>query len=191
MTTLSSQKIILVRQIASGFTLIELMVTLTVVAILLTLAIPSFTGMIDKNRLKNAAETLYADLQFARAEAIKRNKKIRVSFFSNGSTWCYGLKENAKCDCLQTDIDEEDFCKIGEVPKAISSTEFTGVIISNSWANNSKSFSFTPLRGTVNGGNVEFQSAENKVVRVVIDILGSVRLCSPSGEGKVNGYPVC
>jgi type IV fimbrial biogenesis protein FimT len=186
-----SQKNDLVRPIASGFTLIELMVTLAVAAILLTLAIPSFTGMIDKNRLKSAAEALYADLQFARAEAIKRNKKIRVSFFSNGSTWCYGLKENIKCDCQQTDVDEKDFCEIDGIRKSISSTEFTDIVIANSWTNNSNSFSFTPLRGTVNGGNVEFQSAEKKVVKVVIDRLGSVRLCSPSGEGKVNGYPVC
>jgi prepilin-type N-terminal cleavage/methylation domain-containing protein len=169
-----------------GFTLIEMMVTVAVAAILLTVAIPSFTQMIDKKRLESAAENLYADLQFARAEAIKRNKTIRVSFYANGSTWCYGLKENVDCDCQEADSTESDFCEINDIPKIVSSAEFKDISITST----ASSFSFTPLRGTVDTGSTEFQSANNKKLRVVVSGFGRVRLCSPS-EGNVNGYPAC
>jgi prepilin-type N-terminal cleavage/methylation domain-containing protein len=169
-----------------GFTLIEMMVTVAVAAILLTVAIPSFTQMIDKKRLESAAENLYADLQFAQSEAIKRNKTIRVSFYANGSTWCYGLKENADCDCQETNSTESDFCEIDSVPKTVSSVEFKDISI----ASTASSFSFSSLRGTVNTGSTEFQSANNKKLQVVVSPFGRVRLCSPS-EGNVTGYPVC
>lgn len=171
----------------SGFTLIEMMVAMTVAAILLTIAIPSFTHMIDQNRLKGAAEMLYADLRFARAEAIMRNKPVQISFNANSSTWCYGLKVNANCDCQVTDPANSGYCEIDNVPKIVSSAEFSGVSISGM----ASSFSFNPLRGKADSGTTKFQSADNEKLHVVVSGLGRVRLCSPSGAGKVNGYPSC
>lgn len=178
----------------SGFTLIEMMVTVAVAAILLSIAVPSFTQLIDKKRLESAAESLYVDLQFARSEAIKRNKTIRVSFNTDGSIWCYGLKVNDHCDCQQTDPKHSEFCWLYQdktdsesgIPTSVSSTKFKSVILASS----ASYFSFTPLRGTVNGGHVEFQSANNEKLRVVVSRLARVRLCSPS-EGHISGYPVC
>jgi prepilin-type N-terminal cleavage/methylation domain-containing protein len=174
-----------VYQKESGFTLIEMMVTVAVAAILLTVAIPSFTQMIDKKRLESAAENLYADLQFARSEAIKRNKTIRVSFYANGSTWCYGLTENADCDCGGTDPEKP--CEIDGVQKMVSSDEFKDISITST----ASSFSFSPLRGTVGNDSTEFQSANNKKLQVKVSTFGRVRLCSPSGEGNINSYPAC
>jgi len=59
---------------ASGFTLIELIVTITVAAILLTLAIPSFESVINSNRLTAAANEMMASLQTARMESIRRGR---------------------------------------------------------------------------------------------------------------------
>ena len=66
-----------------GFTLLEFLVTLLVISIMMTIAIPSFHAMITKHRLKGATETIYSDLQLARLEAIKRNKNITLSFQTN------------------------------------------------------------------------------------------------------------
>jgi len=69
-----------------GFTLIELMVVVIVMAIILTIAIPSFEATINSNRLTGAANELLASLQVARLEAIRRNKRIVLCFSSNANT---------------------------------------------------------------------------------------------------------
>jgi type IV fimbrial biogenesis protein FimT len=62
-----------------GFTLIELMVALAVLAILITVAVPSFTSYILNQRVKTSAFELAAALSYARSEAIKLNTDIQLS----------------------------------------------------------------------------------------------------------------
>lgn len=62
-----------------GFTIVELMVTLTVAAILLAIAIPSFTYLTVSSRLTTTANELVNRLSLARSDAIKRNTLIRVA----------------------------------------------------------------------------------------------------------------
>lgn len=62
-----------------GFTLVELMVTVTLLAILLALAVPSFTSWINNTRVRTAAQVLQDGLRLAQAEAVRRNRT--VSFF--------------------------------------------------------------------------------------------------------------
>ncbi len=69
-----------------GFTLIELMITLAVMAVLVTLAAPSFNSYIANQRVKAAAYDLLATLSLARSEAVKRNTDVSVSAASNWST---------------------------------------------------------------------------------------------------------
>lgn len=61
-----------------GFTIIELMVTLVVAAILLAIAIPSFTYLTVSSKLSTTANSLVNNLMVARAEAIKRNADMNV-----------------------------------------------------------------------------------------------------------------
>lgn len=61
-----------------GFTLIELMVTVVVLAVLLSLAAPSFSNVVRDQRVKAATFDVYASLVFARSEAIKRNANIDI-----------------------------------------------------------------------------------------------------------------
>lgn len=58
---------------ATGFTLLELMVTLAVLGIFLGIAVPSFQSSLTNSRLTTAANDLVGALQAARSEAIKRN----------------------------------------------------------------------------------------------------------------------
>jgi type IV fimbrial biogenesis protein FimT len=66
------------RRYARGFTLVELMVTLSVLAILLTIAVPSFTGAIARSAVAGHVNTFMADARFARTEAIKRGANVTM-----------------------------------------------------------------------------------------------------------------
>jgi type IV fimbrial biogenesis protein FimT len=66
-----------------GFTLVELMVVLAVVAVLVTIAVPSFRSVTLSNRLTTSANEVVGALQTARMEAIKRN--ARTQLCSNSS----------------------------------------------------------------------------------------------------------
>lgn len=62
-----------------GFTLIELMVTVVLVALMATIAIPGFTELIRDNRVQAQAEELNSLLQYARSEAVIRKRSVNVS----------------------------------------------------------------------------------------------------------------
>ncbi|MFC5569446.1 GspH/FimT family pseudopilin [Lysobacter yangpyeongensis] len=63
------------RSAVRGFTLIELMVTLAVVAILAAAATPAMQSLVNGNRLRSAANETVASLQSARLEAIRVNRR--------------------------------------------------------------------------------------------------------------------
>ena len=77
-----------------GFSLIELMVTIAVAAILLSVALPSFTATIRSNRVSSAANTVLATLNFARMEAMRSKETAQICPNSNGAcggNWEQGL----------------------------------------------------------------------------------------------------
>ncbi|WP_431067754.1 GspH/FimT family pseudopilin [Methylotuvimicrobium sp.] len=69
----------------TGFTLIELMMTIAIGAIILTLGIPSFMETIRSNRLTTIANEFVTSLNLARSEAIKRGQPIVVR--KTGANW--------------------------------------------------------------------------------------------------------
>lgn len=74
---------------AAGFTLVELMVTVSVLAIIAAIAYPSFTSVINGNRLAGAANDLLGDLQYARSEAIRRSARVVICTSADATT-CAG-----------------------------------------------------------------------------------------------------
>jgi type IV fimbrial biogenesis protein FimT len=62
----------------TGFSLIELLVTLAVLAIGLALAIPSFSELVKNNKVTNTSNNLVRALQLARSEAAKRNTRVAI-----------------------------------------------------------------------------------------------------------------
>ncbi len=69
-----------------GFTLVELMVTLAVLVILISIAIPSFMNMIQNSRSAALANSIVIALNVARSEAVKRNALVNLCPSSDGAT---------------------------------------------------------------------------------------------------------
>jgi type IV fimbrial biogenesis protein FimT len=71
-----------------GFTLPELLIVITVLAVLLAVGIPSFTEFVRNQRVKTASFDLYSTLVHARSEAITRNATVTVAPVS--AAWTNG-----------------------------------------------------------------------------------------------------
>ncbi|AQZ34847.1 peptidase [Pseudomonas sp. LPH1] len=91
-----------------AFTLIELMVTLAVLAIVISLAAPSFSNMLQENRLSALTNELQGSLQLARSEAVKRRSDVVVCRSNadqddceNGTNWAGGWLMMSSDDVLK------------------------------------------------------------------------------------------
>lgn len=73
----------------AGFTLIELMVTIAVLAVVLGIAVPSFQGITNRNRLTAITNEVVGAIQLTRMEAIRRNQRVVMCPTTNGTT-CAG-----------------------------------------------------------------------------------------------------
>lgn len=99
-----------------GFTMLELMIAMAIVAIMMAIGAPGMLEFIRANRMSTAARQLDADFALARREAIKRNLRVLVCPVGNtvdrcgsgttawGSGWlvCYDADQDNDCDATAT-----------------------------------------------------------------------------------------
>lgn len=103
-----------------GFTAIELMVVVAIVAVLAALAGPSFAPLIERWRVRDAAEGLTSTLYYARSEAIKRGGGIAID--ATGG-WDQGWKVTHTENAITTDL------RVSTAPAKIAATHSNGKLI--------------------------------------------------------------
>ena len=77
----------------SGFSLVELIVTIAIIAILTLVAVPNLMSWVPKNHVKDAAQDLYSNIQMAKMEAIKHNQSCTVTFSTGPGQYVIGLTD--------------------------------------------------------------------------------------------------
>jgi prepilin-type N-terminal cleavage/methylation domain-containing protein len=133
------------RTAVAGLTLVELLVAVSIAAILAAVAVPSFAAFIDEQRLRAISTELVADINLARFEAIKRNTRVIVCpkagqgqnyCDSNTKNWkhgwvvCYDTDQDGGCDAAATD-DPNPFKTVNplrntiELKSSVSDVRFT------------------------------------------------------------------
>ncbi len=171
----------------SGFTLTELLIVVAISGILAAMAVPSYQDMIERNQLKQAAESLKSDLMFARTEAIKRSMDVVVSRQTgNGGTWCYGLTTNSVgCDCKTAGS-----CEIKTVLGSdLSATNIKSVYRADTIFDFRRGISVTD-KGAVATANTCF-SSNHYVIKVMTSNLGRTTVCTNENPNSIPGYDLC
>ena len=89
-----------VRRVQLGFTLIEMMIVVALLAILTSLAAPALSTFVASQRNKTISFDLYSSMMFARSEAIKRRSTVTVE--ATGGAWNNGWTVKAGAVELRT-----------------------------------------------------------------------------------------
>ncbi|MBN3562484.1 GspH/FimT family pseudopilin [Aliamphritea spongicola] len=100
------------RKLYSGFTLIELLITLAVASILLTVAVPGFSGFFQDNLLRTQIQSLHTAIAFARDEAVRRGVSVSVCGSTPNQAGCDGSWHNGWL--VFTDPDENGVLDAGD-----------------------------------------------------------------------------
>jgi type IV fimbrial biogenesis protein FimT len=77
-------------QHSTGFTLMEMVILMAIIAIIAAVAMPNAGGYIDNNRMSAAASDMMAALQTGRSEAVGRNSAITLCTVNSSATGCAG-----------------------------------------------------------------------------------------------------
>lgn len=72
----------------AGVTLVELLTVMVIVAILMTIGVPSYRYVTTSNRMATEANALLGDLQYARSEAAREGQSVTVCIANSGATGC-------------------------------------------------------------------------------------------------------
>jgi type IV fimbrial biogenesis protein FimT len=192
--------------------MIELMVTVFVMAVLVTLAAPSFRDMIDKSRLRGATDDIINLLNIARASAVKLHRDVNVSV-EKGSAWCAGavsapdpanvgdaIGTATVCDCAAGTV----ACLVDGAPMLTSAKAYgsgsTATLASgnaNKLLNSNNGIVFSAKFGALDLAStlpttLTVTSPLGKYsAQISVSPLGETYVCTPVADPPVPGYPSC
>ena len=166
----------------SGFSLVELMIGVVILAILASVAMPSFQAWLQNTQIRNAAESISNGLQRARAEAVGRN--INVEFvLSANSSWVVKVASGVDIESRSGGEGSKNVivttCASQQVlpcstfnNHTVTYNNFGGVQASNLDA--SAPFTQVDVDSTM------LSAAESQNLRITIGVGGNVKMCDPN-----------
>ncbi|MGL6070165.1 GspH/FimT family pseudopilin [Craterilacuibacter sp.] len=175
-----------------GWSLLEMLLVLAVLGILLAVALPSLSAWVERQRLLAATELVYRQLQWLRMEALKQGRPMYSRFVvDSGGQWHLGLSDVAGCD--PSGQDASKVCRIVSPEGTAASVtvfhgrDYPGIRLLASGFSGGEA-RFEPLRGVADNGRVTLLSPGGLETRVLVSVLGRIRVCSPAGAARLAAY---
>lgn len=189
-----------------GFTLIEMMVTIAVLAIIVAIAVPSFSDFMEKARLRGAADALSSQFSLARSQAVRSGRDVRLLVVGEDAEWCTGARQyaasgvvglvdasgSASCNCSTSAGAAQ--CLVADQQSVVSSTGFAGVLLQDS---NGLDFQFDRRTGSLvdlTQKTLKLRSESHPGrfgLNLVTTPMGHARTCIPSGFASFGGFKPC
>jgi prepilin-type N-terminal cleavage/methylation domain-containing protein len=190
-----------------GFTLIELMVTLAVLAILLVAAAPSFTDFFERYRLRSAVDDTLTIFAQARQAAVESDRNVRLTVGGTTTAWCVGAVQapepTANTGAL---VDETpDPCLCGSAPAGcqvdggqltVDGSGRPGVSVGAVGTD----FTYDSKGGTLSAADlsaaslpqIDFISSKGHYgLSININALGQARACVTTNKRPIPGFKSC
>lgn len=160
----------------SGMSIIEILVTLGIVAVLLGIALPDFRVWIQNTQIRSAAEAVLNGIQTARNEAIRKNSVFELTVH-DGTAWDICPSSDPYPCALPVMSRSQDEgsanATIATTPAGSDTVAFNG--LGRVVANANASVTMTQ----VNIDNPTLQLAEKRTMRILVSPGGALRLCDP------------
>ncbi len=158
-----------------GLTLLELVIAIAMVALVASLALPSFGSAAERGRLKLVAETLASDLAEARFEAAQRGQVVFLDYRAGAADWCWAVATAPGCACGSAQP-----CQL----KAVRAADHGGIRLVEA-----ESSAFDMTGKAAAPGGALLQSARGDRLRVKLSAMGRASICLAAGA--VPGYAAC
>lgn len=157
---------------SAGFTLIELMVTVAVLAILLYIALPNFAVWMQNTQIRTAGEAVLNGMQLARGEAIRRNASVELGMdVSSGWT----VRVSGTPDVIQSRVAGEGSAVALVTIAPAGATKITF----NSFGSVTTNNDGTPAITEIKIDSPLIAAADSRELCVLVRAGGNIRLCDP------------
>ncbi len=178
----------------AGFTMIELMIVMVILAVLLAIAVPSMREFVARKRVEGVAQELATDFRLLKSQQIQRRRFVGMLFNDNALVTCYSLyaygSNSSNCDCTRgpgAACLNQGAAGSSEEIKTVVVPRSSGVTVSSAPALLKLFDTITPLGDATIQANV--QSNLGGSIRVSTNILVQPSLCSVSGTSS--SLPAC
>ena len=181
------------RRSQQGFTMIELMVTVSLTVLLFALAVPSFKSWIGNAQIRSASDAIQNGVRLAQAEGVRRSRQVVL--FRTDDTTCGGTETAAtagKFWALRTVAvvagQAVDVVQCGTLITAQSSVSISGPVAlcfnsgGRQAANSAPGIGGSPCELDATGTNVFniSSSSADRPLRVLVTLGGGVQMCDPA-----------
>jgi type IV fimbrial biogenesis protein FimT len=175
---------------AGGFTLIELMVTVAIIAIAMTVAVPSLTTFQRNSELTSTINTLLAAMNAAKGEAMKRGREAMVVPV-DGVNWSSGLRVFVDINRTRSYVAAEDILiyETKELPSYITVTGSPNspivdaspyILFDASGFPKTRANAFGALTMTIYRSDVSAAEQPSQTRRLILSSSGRTRTCKPA-----------
>ena len=188
------------RATQSGLSLIEVLIGLTIMALLMMIGLPNMATWLNNSQIRTAGETMLAGLTLARVEAVRRNQVVRFQMVSDltsgcvistgGKSWVVSLDDpTGACDTAPSDTVAPRIIQVRSgsegTPRAVVTASTAGTVYFNGLGR------VTSPGGAANitqldisnptGGTCEYvDGGPMRCLRIKISIGGEAKMCDPA-----------